>query len=141
MRKLLGLVVLAACELQPAPKKQPAPPPPPQGSTAKPVESPPAPPAAGSAARPEISEPCMEVATKVAQVLVDSATDAGQKSIYERERANMTRRTGEACTAQGWSEAARTCYLATKTPVDIKACETTFSPPPPPEPAQPPTEG
>jgi hypothetical protein len=142
MRKLVGLVaglvvvLLAACELQPAPKKQPAPPPAaaPTETAPKPVEPPPSGAGPGSAtgsgsaaAKLEITAPCMEVATKVAQVFVDSATEPGQKSVYEQERANMTRKTGEACTAQAWSEEARACYLATSTPAQIKACEQKFA--------------
>jgi hypothetical protein len=125
MRKLLCLAVLAACELQPAPKQQPAPAAPPAPTPAEPVEAPPPTPepGAGSAVRIDITPECMQVATRVAQVFIDSAKDPGQKSIYEQERANMTRKTGEACTTQGWSDAARACYLGTKQPADIKACE------------------
>lgn len=150
MRKLLCLVLLAACELQPAPKKQPpaAATPAPAPAPAKP-SAPPAPALPGArttadgagavagagpaAAKPDISEPCMAVATKVAQVFIDSAKDPAQKNVYEQSRAIMTRKTGQACTAQGWSEEARTCYLAAKSPADIKACELEFSPPPPPK--------
>lgn len=150
MRKLIALVVLAACELKPAPKEQPAPPQPVPAEAAKPVRPPP--PvvdpgpagAAGSAApRVEISPACLQVGAKVAQVFIDSAKDPAQKTVYEQERANMTRKTGEACTTQGWSEAARKCYLATKTPAAIKACERKFTPPPaakPPAPSAPPAK-
>src|SRR5687767_10745285 len=131
MRKLVCLILLAACELQPAPKKQPAPPPPPPVEAQKPVEAPQIP-AAGSGAKIEITAQCLEVAAKVAQVFIDSATDPAQKSIYEQERANMTRKTGEACTTQGWSEDARKCYLASKDPAGIKACEKQFPAPAPP---------
>jgi len=147
--RALALILLAACELQPAPKQQAAPPPPPpaaQVEAPKPVAPPPTPPAgAGSAVAPkiEVTAPCLEVGAKVASVFIDNATDPGQKSIYEQERANMTRKTAEACTTQGWSDEARTCYLATKTPAEIKACETKFPrPAPPPRPARPsPVEG
>jgi hypothetical protein len=130
--RALAFVLLAACELQPAPKKQPEPPPaaqaPPEAQ--KPVEPPPPAVAPGvpadAAPKIEISAVCLEVAAKVAQVFIDSAADPAQKSIYEQERANMTRKTGEACTTQGWSEEARKCYLATKTPAEIKACELKF---------------
>jgi hypothetical protein len=142
---VVGLFVLAACELQPAPKQQPAPPPPrPPTEAAKPVEPTPPPPppqpageGSGAAARVEITPACLEVGAKVAQVFIDGATEPGQKSIYEQERANMTRKTGEACTLQGWSENARKCYLKTKTPADIQACETKFPAQPSPAPQQP----
>lgn len=136
MRKLVILTLVAACELKPPPDQQePARAP---VETAKPVEAPPPGPpaaAAGSAApRAAISPECLQVGAKIAQVFIDSATDEAQRITYERERANMTRKTGEACTSQGWSEEARTCYLGTKSPAEIKACELKFTPPP----AQPP---
>jgi len=136
---LISFALLAACEIQPAPKKQP-PPTPPTTESAKPVEPPPPPPAMADggtgdgSAKIEITAPCLEVAAKVAQVFIDSATEPAQKSIYEQERANMTRKTGEACTTQGWSEDALKCYLATTTPAEIKACELKF-PGRPPRPA------
>lgn len=149
MRKLLCLVLLAACELKPPPKQQPAPSTPPVTTPTRPATPPPvvagggaaAGTAAGAAApKVAISGPCMEVAAKVAQVFIDSAKDTAQKNIYEQERANMTRRTGEACTAQAWSDAARACYLKSKTPADLKACEMQYMPPPPAK-EPPPTEG
>ena len=131
MRRAL-FVLLAACEIQPAPKQAP-PPPPPQEQAAKPVE----PGMPADAAAPdapekiEITPACLTVAAKVAQVFIDSATDPAQKSIYEQERANMVRKTGEACSVQAWSENAHNCYLASKSPADIKACETKFPGRPP----------
>ena len=126
MRRALPLLLLAACELQPAPKKQAAPPPPPptaQVEAAKPVEQPPPPP---TAPKLEINAQCLEVSAKIASVFIDSATDPGQKSIYEQDRANMSRKMGEACMLQGWSDEARACYLASKSQADLKACETKF---------------
>ena len=132
---------LAACEIQPPPKQQAAPPPPAQ--QAQPVEPPPPITAdagvADAAVAVQITPACLQVAAKVAQVFIDAASDPAQKSIYEQERANMVRKTGEACTVQGWSENAHNCYLASKTPQDIKACELKF-PGRPPRP-QPPTAG
>lgn len=146
MRTLIALAVLAACELRPAPKEQPAPPAPVPTEATTPAEAPPPPPVvaarppvgAGSAApRVEISPACLEVGAKVAQVLVDSAKDPAQKTVYEQARANMTRKTGEACTTQEWSDKARACYLAARTPAAIKACEKKFSPPPAAKPSAP----
>jgi hypothetical protein len=141
MRKLLCLFLLAACELQPAPKKEPAPPPPAEPPPPPPAARP-AEPTAGSAAdtppRIAITDDCLQVAVHVAQVIVSNATDAAQKSVYEQERPNMVRKTGEACTTQAWSDAARKCYLGTKAPADITKCEQKFSPPPAPPSAPPP---
>jgi hypothetical protein len=144
---LVTLILLAACELQPAPKKQ-APPPPP-AEAAKPVEPPPqvadaavaieAPAAgSGSAAKVEITAPCMQVAAKLAQLFIDLQTDQGAKANAEQARGDMTRKMGEACTVQGWTEAARACFLAAKTELDIRACEKKFPPPRPQNPPKPP---
>lgn len=138
MRKLMAVLLVAACELKPPPEQEAAPPPPP-AEAPTPAEAPPD--GAGSAApRANISPECLQVGTKIAQVFIDSATDPAQRINYERERANMTRKTGEACTQQGWSEEARTCYLQTKTPAEIKECEMKYTPPrvprPPPAPAE-----
>lgn len=149
MKKLACLLLLAACELQPAPKQQPTsaapavPPEPTPPPVARPPEAPPvAPSDAGSAAPAiEITPACLQVGAKVAQVFIDSAKDPAQHTIYEQERANMTRKTGAACTTQVWSDAARACYLATKTPADIKKCELKFTPPRAPvTPPRPPAE-
>jgi hypothetical protein len=139
-------LLFAACEIRPAPPKQAAPPPPPPAAPAD----------AAMAAEPQglgadagidavpaiqISAECLEVGVKLATVFIDSAGDPAQRSIAEQERSNVTRRTGEACTTGRWSENARKCYLATKTPADIKKCETRFTPPPPQPPPPPPGAG
>jgi hypothetical protein len=152
--RALCLVLLAACELQPPPKQQAAPPAPVPAQQPAPPPAAPPPVIEGSAAgagsagagsgsaapKIEISAPCLEVGAKIAQVFIDSATDTAHRTVLEQERANMTRKTGEACTTQSWSDQARACYLGTKTPADIKACETKFTPPPgaPPAGATPP---
>ena len=148
MRKLIALVLLAACELRPAPQEQPAQPEPPGAEAPKPVEAPPpvadagaavgqgSAAAAGSAApRVEISPACLEVGAKVAQVVIDATKDPARKAVYEQERATITRKTGEACTTQAWSDKARACYLAAKTPAAHKRCEAKFLPRAPSAPA------
>ncbi|HSD89239.1 MAG TPA: hypothetical protein VLB44_17040 [Kofleriaceae bacterium] len=132
------LLLLAACEIQPAPKKQPAPVIENAGS-AQPAPPPAPPPAAAEAAiadagprAPEASEPCIAVAAHVAEVFIQSATDPAQKAVYEQEREKMIRATSEACTKQAWPDDAQKCYLVTKTPAEIKACETKFPPQPAP---------
>ncbi|HEX5060425.1 MAG TPA: hypothetical protein VFV99_13750 [Kofleriaceae bacterium] len=146
MRHAFALIVLAACEIQPAPKKQAVPPPPPpaaQVEAPKPVEPPPPNAGSGSAlpAPPklEVTAACLEVGAKVASVFIDTEADPAQRSVKEQERGNMTRKIAEACTVQGWSDEARTCYLGTKTPAEIKACETKFPRPRPTQPPRPPS--
>jgi hypothetical protein len=131
--------LLAACELQPAPKQQAAPP--------APTPPPPvieAPADAGVAndapAAPRWTEQCRAVGIHIAAVIINSATDPGAKSIYEQDREKMVRSTAETCTAQGWSDAAATCYLKSGNAADLKACEKKFTPPRPrPRPTEPQT--
>jgi len=134
MRKLVYLVVFAvACDLQPAPKQETPPPSSPAPTDAvKPVAPPPAPAAAVPPSAPPvvITPACMDLATKIVQVFIDNAEDAAQKSSFEQVRSTMVRKTGETCTEQGWSNEARSCYAAAKTPADIKACERKHTPPP-----------
>ena len=134
MRRAVVLFVLAACEIQPAPKKQPVPvevqtpPPPPQPKIVQPTTDdagPPAPPPI------QASEDCIKVASHVVQVFIDTAKDQAQAAVYEQERMQMTRATAEACDKQAWSAAAQKCYLAAKDPPTIKACENKFPPAPP----------
>jgi hypothetical protein len=134
MRHVVALIMLAACELQPAPKKKPVPveaanpPPPPQPQTMQP----PAPLDGGMQVQPiQASAPCINVAAHVVQVFIDTAKDPAQAAVYEQERLKMTRATAEACERQAWSEAAQKCYLASKNPAAIKACENKFPPVPP----------
>ncbi len=141
MKRLAVLVLLAACELQPAPKQQPtsaAPVVPPAPPAERAPEPPRAPADAGvapaDAGEPAlaISGPCMEVATHLAQVFIDKARDPALKLRLEQEHANMTRKMGAACTTQAWSDAARACYLAATQETAIRACEKKFTPKPPP---------
>ncbi|HUS29993.1 MAG TPA: hypothetical protein VMZ53_15915 [Kofleriaceae bacterium] len=137
MRRALVLIALAACELQPAPKKQPVPvevvTPPPQ-----PVQAPVVVDAGAAASDAEAPPPiiqasadCINVAAHVVQVFISTARDQAQAAVYEQERMKMTRATAEACEKQQWSTAAQKCYLASKNPAEIKACENKFPPPPP----------
>jgi hypothetical protein len=84
--------------------------------------------------QPQFSEACRLVGMHIAEVIIASATDAGQRSIYEQDRTRMVRTTAEACTTNAWSELAIKCYGKAKTAADLKACETKYTPPPPPRP-------
>jgi hypothetical protein len=136
MRRAVVLILLAACEIQPPPKKQPVPvetpaPPPPQPPQV--VQPPPVVVDAGTGEQPPIqaSKECIEVAAHVVQVFIETAKDPAQGAVYEQERMKMTRATAEACDKQKWSAAAMKCYLAAKDPPTITACENKFPPPPP----------
>jgi hypothetical protein len=135
MRALAVLVLLAACDLKPAPKKQP--PPPPAPAAAQPEAEPPKfvapsrPPSLPEEPKIATTDECIKVGKYVADVFVASATDPAQKSVFEQERTKIVKATAEACTTQQWSVEARGCYLGAKTPADIKACEAQFPAPAP----------
>lgn len=134
MRIAVVALLLAACELQPAPKNKPpvieapAPPPPAPADAAQPdavvVDAGPAP--------IDASQECLTVAAHLVDVVVATETNPAQKSVMEGERMQMTRGMAEACTKTPWSPAAIKCYAATKTTTQIKACQQRFPPTPPP---------
>jgi hypothetical protein len=132
----VALAVLGAgCDIQPSPKKEsPATTPTPAPA---PTEAPrfvqPTPPALPEQPKVETTGDCIEVGKHVAEVFIASATDPAQKSVFEQERTRVVKATAEVCTTQVWSADARGCYMAAKTPAEIKACETQFPGPPPKE--------
>jgi hypothetical protein len=124
---LLSLVPLAllACDLQP-PKRDRAQP---VGSTssfdaAAEPDAAVAPPAVDAAppASDEPSEACSAVAVHIAQVLIEGESDATQKAMLEQERTRIVRSTAENCHRSGWSDAARTCFLGSKTRQALEDC-------------------
>ena len=129
-------VALAACELQPAP---PPPPPAPAGS-AQPVAAAAGSAAAGSAAAPaprppapppvDVTPECEQAAVKVADLMIAGAEDS-QKPAYERDRANIVRRTEIVCTQQHWVPAALACIAQSKNDRDARACLEKFPAPTP----------
>jgi hypothetical protein len=126
---VVTFALLAACELQPTPKRQ-APPPTP---TPAPVAEAPADAAVvvDGPAAPAFTDQCRDVGVHIADVIISSATDPGAKSIYEQDRAKIVRSTAETCTTQTWTDAAAKCYLKANTTAELKACETKFTPPQP----------
>lgn len=134
MRIALVALLLAACELQPAPKQQPAPvieatPPPAPADAAVAAD---AAPAVDAGPTPiQASQACITLAAHLVDVVVASAPDQAAKAQYESERMTMTRSLAESCTKDAWPADAQKCYLATKTVAQVKACEKRFPPKPP----------
>jgi hypothetical protein len=132
-KPLLALIVLlAACDLQPAPKQAPPPAPvpvqaePPAGSPA-PVPTMPHPiPAPVPAIQPTAE--CQQAAIKVAELLIKDA-EPSQKPEMERERVDIVRNTELACTKMGWTSPALACIAQSKTSQDTHACLAKFPPP------------
>ena len=141
MHKLVTLVTLfglAACELQPAPPK---PPPAPAGSAAPAAAAGSAAPvatgSAGSAApapRPpapppiDVTPECEQAGIKLADLMIAGAEES-QKPAFERDRANIVRRTEVVCTQQHWVPAALSCIAQSKNDRDARACLERFPAP------------
>ena len=134
MKKLLMLSVLAACELQPAPKPAPS-----AGSPAgSAVPIVPADAAVIADAPVRVVPPpepavqptadCQKAAVRYTDLLI-AAAPAAQKGIFEQDRTNTVRRTEIACTQQGWTPAALACIDQSKTDRDALRCLDKFPAP------------
>lgn len=150
MKKLATLVTviavaaLAACELQPAPPPPPPAPAAPAGSAAPtpagsaaiiatgsagsaaaavptPAPHPPPPPV-------DVTPECEQAGIKLAELMIEGAEDS-QKPAFERDRANIVRRTEIVCTQQHWVPAALACIAQSKTDRDARACLEKFPSP------------
>jgi hypothetical protein len=124
--RLAWLVLLAACDLRPAPK-------PALHRDAAELDALPAPPLAtdgelvapdGEVA-PASSNDCVTTAEHIAAVLVDGA-DAGARGSYEDARANMVHSFAAACTKQSWNADRQQCMRLAKLEVDVRACESKY---------------
>jgi hypothetical protein len=131
--KALVFSIVAACEFQPTPP--PAPPPPPAPADVAPVATVATVGDAGEPVRPDaaplmpVSDECLITATHIVEVMIADA-DTNLKNNFKKEQTTIVRGTAEACTAQAWSTAARTCYAQAKLFIDVKACEKKFPAPP-----------
>jgi hypothetical protein len=65
---------------------------------------------------------------RVADVLIADAHDAQQRATLEQERAQIVRRTEEACMQQKWSADIRDCIIGSKVTADIQACQRKLQP-------------
>jgi hypothetical protein len=100
MRVLL-VVLVAACDLQP----------PPPAKQAEPTQV---------SSAPDVSATCLDAATNFANVFIAGA-DQTQRASLEQERARLVKRTEEACAAK-WSDGARACYATAKDLKGLEAC-------------------
>jgi hypothetical protein len=113
----LGVVLaLAACDLKPSPRKQPA-------AATAPAAAPAAPaPAATTTDPDDLTQACRQIGIQVANVMVASATDAVAKAQYEQARADTVRATAEACMRARWDAPIRQCFLSASTQSELAAC-------------------
>lgn len=123
--------LLGGCDLKPAPKQRQAP-----AATKPPAAPAPTEGAPDKAPVPgegdkvgvkpppvaDVTPQCLEVGTKVAEIVVQTAKDDQQRAVFERERTKIVRRTAEACTNDQWSEPVRKCFLDASTQEAMQAC-------------------
>ena len=148
MRYAVLLLLATACDLQP-PKRDvvagsamPAGPPPGvaidalTASPPPPLPQPPIPAAeldagmaaavdAGMAAPAdamEVTAACTDVGVHIAKIVIDSIKDPAQKAALEQDRTKLVRRAAETCTRDAWNEAARGCFLRSKSAPELEAC-------------------
>jgi len=113
MREVAALLVLlAACDFRPAPRREP---PPPKSAPADAGAVAPPPP-------PPTGDPCVDVGAHVGELWVATATDAAQKALYEQERTKTVKKMADLCTRDAWSEMARSCYLKAEKWLDLQGC-------------------
>jgi hypothetical protein len=123
--KRLAVVLIAACEFQPAPHVVPG----------KPVDAAVVAVAAdaGSAATGDaaiaVTDDCRQTATHIAEVLIAGQKDESAKATFETARARIVVATAEVCTTQAWASDAQACYRQAKLEADLHACEKKFPPP------------
>lgn len=120
MRRLCLLLILTACDLQPAKKKQDT------GSSPTAVATPPTEPPAEPKAEPvkpiKASQECIAVATHLSKLVIDSLIEeAARTDALEKQPASI-RSVAETCARDKWSESGRACMLASKTLNDTNLC-------------------
>ncbi|CAN5843381.1 hypothetical protein BH11MYX2_BH11MYX2_30210 [soil metagenome] len=134
MRSFVVLaLMLAGCELQPPPQKQPdvqkVAPPTALDAAVIPVAVVPANPLippdvvpVDAPTKPDVSADCNKVGVHVAQMVIDNAPDPAQKAQMEGERDRIVRKTSEACTQDRWPQVSIDCFIAAKSMPGLQEC-------------------
>lgn len=121
MRRLGLLILLTACDLQPAKQKE------------KPVAAVAATPDAAVAVAPvapvdapikpiKATEECIAVGTHLAKLVYEAMIDDEAKARQKDSEANTIKSAAETCAKDKWTLEGRTCLLASKTLQDTNAC-------------------
>ncbi|HEY5935577.1 MAG TPA: hypothetical protein VIU61_13095 [Kofleriaceae bacterium] len=135
MKAVVVLVLLASCDLQPPPKKEPPRLAPADAAIVAIVRdaSMPVIDAApvivdAGAGRPTpdamivVTEDCVQVGVEFARVYIATAVDMAERSAAERDQTRMVRKMAELCTIQTWNADKRTCWLKATTRDAHKKC-------------------
>jgi hypothetical protein len=130
--RLAILLVLAACDLQPPPKREQPVAPGDASAAADAVTAvPPGPPPdlvdAGVAKLPpdamvDPTQECLDIGVHLAQLEIDHMKDPVGKAQLEQERASTVRKVSQACSSRQWNVEVRACYLKAKTRPETAPC-------------------
>jgi hypothetical protein len=148
VRIAIALCLLAACELEPAPKGHGSGMPPPAPAAPVAPVAPPAParpPAPAPAPTPNAAnvnnphnvpiagaqDPCTDAAVRYTEIGLAEAKDPQMKQVLEIERARTVQRISQGCRDQVWSPEIIACYKAAKTTQDLGVCTKKLTPPAP----------
>ena len=131
MRNALCLILLAACELEPAPKVAPKPVAAPAPAPAA-VPTPPPPPAPVPAAPVQtvVEDECTKAAVRYVEVQIAEAKDAQLKTSLEMEKARTIGRIEKGCREQKWPADVIGCYKGAKTVAELGVCTKRVQPVP-----------
>ena len=129
------LALLAACDLQPPPKKAPPSLAPADAAIVAVVPDAPMPvidaapvivDAGTGRPAPDamivVTEDCVQVGVEFARVYIATAVDMAERSAAERDQTRMVRKMAELCTIQNWNPDKRTCWLKATTRDAHKKC-------------------
>lgn len=70
----------------------------------------------------DVTAACTDVGVHIAKIVIDSIKDPAQKAALEQDRTKLVRRAAETCTRDVWNEAARGCFLRSKSAPELEAC-------------------
>lgn len=129
-RPSLLLLLLIACDLQPAKQKKPADtvvavPAPAPDAGVEPMREFPAGATvdAGLKAPPvKASDECITVAGHLSKLVIAALTDDNAKAAQQQDEARMIKSVAETCTKDKWTDKGRSCLLASKVLKDTEAC-------------------
>jgi hypothetical protein len=114
VRTLAVLLLLTACDLQPAKRDEAT------GTvTAKPT---PANKAPTPAPPPVAATPCQKASVHITNIIIAGVTDPVMKKQQEQTRASTERRIAESCTREKWNDEKQRCFLDGKNNDDVAAC-------------------
>ncbi len=121
MRRLSLLLLLTACDLQPAKQKkstEPAPAVAPVDAATEPAK------AQDAGVQPiKASAECIEVGTHLAKLVIAAMIDEAAKAKQKENEATTIKSSAETCSKDKWTAVGRSCLLASKSLQETNLCD------------------